>query len=287
MSDFIRQNAINSSFTLNESWIILSEIEQSIKRKVEASGTPLGEWDIKISRGLLTGCNEAYIIDRNIREKILSTCKDEAEYKRTDEIIRPILRGRDIKKGKYEWAGLYIISTHNGYSDESGHYIERININRYPALKDWFNNGNWNQKPEKGTNIERLATRTDRGDTPYNLRDCAYMDDFSRQKIVFPAIMSQDAFFAVDKEGYVVVAPGNTLIGNIDFDSLLIYLCSVGYWALKHFYMGGGIEGELKVNRLMKLPIPNNLDKIQTVDDIYSELDFSEEEIRLISSSSK
>ena len=287
LSDFIRQNAINSSFTLNESWIILSEIEQSIKRKVEASGTPLGEWDIKISRGLLTGCNEAYIIDRNIREKILSTCKDEAEYKRTDEIIRPILRGRDIKKGKYEWAGLYIISTHNGYSDESGHYIERININRYPALKDWFNNGNWNQKPEKGTNIERLATRTDRGDTPYNLRDCAYMDDFSRQKIVFPAIMSQDAFFAVDKEGYVVVAPGNTLIGNIDFDSLLIYLCSVGYWALKHFYMGGGIEGELKVNRLMKLPIPNNLDKIQTVDDIYSELDFSEEEIRLISSSSK
>ena len=114
-----------------------------------------------------------------------------------------------------------------------------------------------------------------------------YMDDFSRQKIVFPAIMSQDAFFAVDNDGYVVVAPGNTLIGNIDFDSLLIYLCSVGYWALKHFYMGGGIEGELKVNRLMKLPIPNNLNKIQAVDDIYSELDFSEEEIRLISSSSK
>ena len=287
LSDFIRQNAIDSSFALNESWVILSEIEQSIKRKVEAFGTPLGEWDIKISRGLLTGCNEAYIINMDIREKILSACKDEIERKRTDEIIRPILRGRDIKKGQYEWAGLYIISTHNGYSDGSGHYIERIDINRYPALKDWFDNGSWNQKPEKGTNIERLTTRTDRGDTPYNLRDCAYMDDFSRQKIVFPAIMSQDAFFAVDNNEYVVVAPGNILIGNIDFDSLLTYLCSVGYWALRYFYMGGGIEGELKVNRLMKLPIPNNLDKIRTVDDIYSELDFSEEEIKLISSSSK
>ena len=286
MSDFIRQNAINSSFTLNESWIILSEIEQSIKRKVETYGTPLKDWAISISYGIKTGCNEAFVVDRKKRHEILDNCKTPEEYKQTDAIIRPILRGRDIKKDNYEWAGLYCILAYFDFHREIDKYPAIYNhLKQYEtALKRrgqarYTSNG----KPKIGAEYPGQHHWLELDNNPRK----EYMDDFSRQKIVFPAIMSQDAFFAVDKEGYVVVAPGNTLIGNIDFDSLLIYLCSVGYWALKHFYMGGGIEGELKVNRLMKLPIPNNLDKIQTVDDIYSELDFSEEEIRLISSSSK
>ena len=286
MSNFIRQNAIDSSFALNESWVILSEIEQSIKRKIETYGTPLKDWDVSISYGIKTGCNEAFVVDRKKRQEILNGCKTPEEYKRTDAIIRPILRGRDIKKGGYEWAGLYCILAYFDFHRE---------IDKYPAIHNHL------RKYEEALRKRGQARYTSSGkpkigaeypgqhhwlELDNNPRK-KYMDDFSRQKIVFPAIMSQDAFFAVDNDGYVVVAPGNTLIGNINFDSLLTYLCSVGYWALRHFYMGGGIEGELKVNRLMKLPIPNNLDKIQTVDDIYSELDFSEEEIKLISSSLK
>ena len=286
MSDFIRQNAIDSSFALNESWVILSEIEQSIKRKVERYGTPLKDWDISISYGIKTGCNEAFVIDRKKRQEILDSCKTPEEYKRTDAIIRPILRGRDIKKAGYEWAGLYCILAYFDFHRE---------IDKYPAIHNHL------RQYETALRKRGQARYTSSGKSKIgaeypgqhhwleldNNPRKEYMDDFSRQKIVFPAIMSQDAFFAVDNNEYVVVAPGNILIGNIDFDSLLTYLCSVGYWALRYFYMGGGIEGELKVNRLMKLPIPNNLDKIRTVDDIYSELDFSEEEIKLISSSSK
>ena len=287
LSDFIQQHSIDSVFKNGESWVILSEIEQDIKRKVEEFGVPLGKWNIKISRGLLTGCNEAFIIDDSIRQKILDNCKDNSERQRTDEIIRPILRGRDIKRGGYDWAGLYIILAHNGYTNEAGTRIDRIDINHFSAIKEWLDNGNWNTKSEKESNQKRLATRIDKGDTPYNLRNCAYMDDFSKQKIVFPAIMSQGAFFAMDNNKYVVVAPGNILIGDINFENLLLYLCTVGYWALRRFYMGGGIEGELKVNRLMRLPIPRNLDELDTEDKVYSALELSDDEIKLISASVK
>ena len=165
--------------------------------------------------------------------------------------------------------------------------MPRVNIDEYPALKDWFDYGDWNDKPEKGNNIERLSKRTDKGDTPYNLRDCAYMDDFSKQKIIFPAIMSKGPFFALDNGGFMVVAPGNVLTGNIQMEQLLLFLTTIGYWLLRRFYMGGGIEGELKVNRLEALPVPTWLANARSAEDYYIRYDFTTEEIKLISSSVK
>ena len=78
--------------------MILSPIEQSIKRKIEAVGTPLKDWDVNIYRGVLTGYNEAFIINTEKRDEILGNCQTDEERKRTDELIRPILRGRDIKR---------------------------------------------------------------------------------------------------------------------------------------------------------------------------------------------
>ena len=73
--------------------MILSPIEQSIKRKIESVGKPLREWDINIFRGVLTGYNDAFIITTERRNEILSNCKTDEERQRTEEIIRPILRG--------------------------------------------------------------------------------------------------------------------------------------------------------------------------------------------------
>ena len=98
---------------------------------------------------------------------------------------RPILRGRDIRRNGYDWAGLYIILTHNGYVNEAGNYTNRIDINHFPALKEWFDNGNWNTKSEKGSNQKRLAARTDKGNTPYNLRDCTYMVELVLRFLAF------------------------------------------------------------------------------------------------------
>ena len=127
LSVFVQQQGTFCDFSGGDSWVILSPIEQSIKRKIEAVGTPLKDWDINIYRGVLTGCNEAFIISTEKRNEILANCKTEDERKRTEELIRPILRGRDIKRYGYEWADLYLIATF-----PARHY----NINDYPAVKD-------------------------------------------------------------------------------------------------------------------------------------------------------
>ena len=167
LSDFIQQQSVECSFDTSDSWVVLSPIEQSIKRKIEAVGTPLKEWDIQINYGIKTGYNEAFIISTDKREEILANCQTEEERQRTDELIRPILRGKDIKRYGYVDNGLFLINTHNGVKGK----IPRIDINDYPAVKahlDQF----W----------DRISTRADKGDTPYNLRNCAYLRIFLNQK---------------------------------------------------------------------------------------------------------
>ncbi len=107
----MEQNRTQCDFAGADSWVILTEIEQSIKRKIEAIGTPLKDWDIQINYGIKTGFNDAFIISTEKRNEILANCKSEEERRRTEELIRPILRGRDIKRYGYDWAGLWLIAT--------------------------------------------------------------------------------------------------------------------------------------------------------------------------------
>ena len=179
LSDFVQQQNSVCDFATSDSWVILSPIEQSIKKKIEAVGTPLKDWDINIYRGVLTGCNEAFIIDSQKRDEILANCQTEDERKRTAELIRPILRGRDIKRYGYVDNGLYLINTHNGVRGR----IPRIKIEDYPAVKAHLDQY-W----------DRIATRADKGDTPYNLRNCAYLEDFSKQQIVWIELSDEPKF---------------------------------------------------------------------------------------------
>ncbi|WP_042007104.1 hypothetical protein, partial [Capnocytophaga canis] len=90
------------------------------------------------------------------------------ERQKTDELIRPILRGRDIKRYGYDFADLWLINTHNGVKEKA---IKPINIEDYPAIKSHLN-----------LYYDKLKKRADKGDTPYNLRNCAYIEEFSKQK---------------------------------------------------------------------------------------------------------
>ncbi|MGV4459827.1 Eco57I restriction-modification methylase domain-containing protein, partial [Ornithobacterium rhinotracheale] len=110
-SDYFNQKASICNFS-SESWIILSEIEKSIKEKIEAIGTPLKDWDINIYRGILTGYNEAFIINGERKDELI------AQDPKSAEIIRPILRGRDIKRYGYDFADLWLINTHNGLKEK-------------------------------------------------------------------------------------------------------------------------------------------------------------------------
>ena len=179
MSDFVQQQNTICEFSSSDAWIILSPIEQSIKRKIEAVGTPLKDWNINIYRGVLTGYNDAFIISTEKRNEILANCQTEDERQRTAELIRPILRGRDIKRYGYVENGLYLINTHNGIRGK----IPRIRIEDYPSIKAHLDQY-W----------DKIEKRADQGDTPYNLRNCAYLDDFSKQQIVWIELSDEPKF---------------------------------------------------------------------------------------------
>jgi hypothetical protein len=195
MSVFIRQRiAVQKGFKAESGWIILSALEAEIKNKVERVGTPLKNWDVNIYRGILTGYNDAFIIDQDTRDKLV------ASSPKSVEIIRPILRGRDIKKYGYDFADLWLINTHNGIKEKG---IKPVDIDSYPAVKKHLEHF----YPE-------LEKRVDKGVTPYNLRNCAYLEDFSKQKIVWGEI-SDKANFALDiHDNYFVNNKCYLLTGN-------------------------------------------------------------------------
>jgi len=176
----VQQQHSICDFSGSDSWVILSDIEQSIKRKIEAVGTPLKDWDIQINYGIKTGYNDAFIISTKKRDEILANCATDEERQRTAELIRPILRGRDIKRYGYDWAGLWLINTHNGVKG----VMPRIDIDDYPAVKQHLDKY-W----------DKISKRADKGDTPYNLRNCAYVDDFNQPQIVWIEL-SDDPKFA-------------------------------------------------------------------------------------------
>ena len=234
------------------SWVILSDIEQRIKQKIEAVGTPLKEWNIKIYRGILTGCNEAFIINKEKRDELIKKCPKSAE------IIRPILRGKDIKKYGYNFADKYLIfipwhfplhgnSEIKGASKEAERAFQREYPAIYNHLLQYKNQLSNRNQAETGIRYEWYALQRFGSN---------YWDDFNKQKIIYPCIMADEPKFCLDKTGeYFTVAPGNIITGK-NTEYLLNMLCSnLLYFALRKFYMGGGIEGELKTNRLKLLPI--------------------------------
>ena len=215
LSILVQQQAVECNFASSDSWVILSPIEQSIKQKIDTIGTPLKNWNINIYRGVLTGYNDAFIISTEKRNEILANCQTEDERTRTAELIRPILRGRDIKRYSYDWANLWLINTHNGIKGK----IPRIQIENYPAIKAHLDQY-W----------EKISTRADKGDTPYNLRNCAYMEDFSKPKIVWGEI-SDKSKFAFDFSGEYIPEATTFYLNGEYIEYLLTALnSSVSEW---------------------------------------------------------
>ncbi|MEJ8617542.1 class I SAM-dependent DNA methyltransferase [Helicobacter pylori] len=181
----MKQNALST-----ESFIFANATLLDLRDKMESIGTPLKDWDIQINYGIKTGANEAFIITTEKREEILNACKTQEERKRTEALIKPILRGKDIKRYSYEWAGEWLINTHNGYTSALKSKIPPIDIEKYPATKAHLD-AHWNT----------IATRCDQGDTPYHLRNCAYLEDFEKEKIVW-AEMTDEPRFIYDNKGF-------------------------------------------------------------------------------------
>ena len=243
LSVFIQHNSSLMNFDSCDSWVILSAIEHNIKEKIATTGVPLREWDITIYRGILTGFNDAFIISSETRAEILGKCVDEDERKRTDAIIRPILRGRDIQRYTYVNNGLWLINTHNGMKGK----LPKINIDEYPAIKTHLDRY-W----------DKISTRADKGDTPYNLRNCAYLDDFNKPKIVWKRVGSI-LRFSYDNSG--MMALDSTCFATGQHIEFLVALLNskMGHYLLKDSPKTG--TGDLLVSvqaiEPIKVPVPS------------------------------
>ncbi|WP_305877497.1 class I SAM-dependent DNA methyltransferase [Helicobacter pylori] len=182
----MKQNALST-----ESFIFADATLLDLRDKIENIGTPLKDWGIQINYGIKTGANEAFIIPTEKRDAILNACKTQEERERTEGLIKPILRGKDIKRYSYEWAGEWVINTHNGYTSALKSKIPPIDIAKYPATKAHLD-----------AHYDTIATRCDQGDTPYNLRNCAYLEDFEKEKIVWNPVSGEYFFTFIKDEFY-------------------------------------------------------------------------------------
>ena len=226
LSVLVQQQAVECNFAENDSWIILSAIEQSIKRKIEAVGTPLKDWDIRINYGIKTGFNEAFVITTDKRNEILANCQTEDERTRTAELIRPILRGRDIKRYAYNWAGLYLIATF-----PSRHY----DIEMYPAVKQYLLTFGIEKLEQTGktyiVNGEKIKARKKTNNKWFEIQDSiSYWEDFSKPKIVWGEI-SDKSKFAFDFSGEYIPEATTFYLNGEYIEYLLTALnSSVSEW---------------------------------------------------------
>jgi adenine-specific DNA-methyltransferase len=238
MSDYIRQHAtVTTQFTIENSWVVLSSIEQNIKLKIEKLGRPLKDWNIQINYGIKTGFNEAFIIDEKTRLKLIEKSPKNAE------IIRPILLGRNIKQYAYDWEGFWLINAHNGVKSKG---IAPINIEKnYPLIFQYLKQ----YQPQ-------LEKRLDKGNHWTNLRNCAYIEDFEKPKIAWGNLALQSQFSFVSSE-YIINAP-SPFFATENLYLLAILNSKIGDFYIKQLGVSrSGGYFEYKPMFVEKVPIPN------------------------------
>ena len=271
LSDFVQQNGSECDFSSADSWVILSPIEQSIKRKMETVGTPLKDWNINIYRGVLTGYNEAFIITTEKRDEILANCQSEDERTRTAELIRPILRGRDIKRYGYDWAELYLIATF-----PSRHY----DIEQYPAVKQHLLSFGKERLEQTGktysVNGEKVKARKKTNNKWFETQDSiSYWEDFYKPKIVW-GNLNLTASYAMIQDNSFINAPSPMIVPASKF-LLAVLNSKLADYYIRHLGVtrNGGYF-EYKPMFVEKLPIPQSVDA-KVVTDIESYVDSKNE----------
>ncbi len=222
---------------MDESWTIASDVEQRIKQKIEQKGKPLKEWDIQINYGIKTGYNEAFIIDGKKKDELIT------QDPKSAEIIKPILRGRDIKRYKAEFADLWLIyipwhfPLHNDISIRgASETAEKEFEKQYPAIykhllehKEKLSARN---KAETGIRYEWYALQRWAAD---------YYQEFEKEKIIFQEMVQFSSFIYDKFNKYFCLDTGRIITGsNLQF-LIAILNSKLFFFAVKHFYAGGGL----------------------------------------------
>ena len=226
-----------TSITFNStSWIVLNNIEQAIKTKIEKLGKPLKDWDVRINYGIKTGYNEAFILNAEKRLELIEKCPE------ADSIIRPILLGKNIKRYKYDWNKLWIIFTRRG-----------VQIDDYPAVKEHLLKYYEELKPR---NNNELTGRKPGSYEWFHIQDnVAYYEDFEKPKIVWGNLALHSQFSIVDT-GYYINAP-SAFIATDNYYLLAVLNSKVADYYIKQLGVSrSGGYFEYKPMFVEKLPIP-------------------------------
>jgi hypothetical protein len=251
LAEFINLNAVEISGLSEKTWFIGSDAQQRLKLKIEETGKPLKDWNVNIYRGILTGLNEAFIIDDATKEKL---CREDPC---SAEILKPLLRGKDIKRYHYNWAGLWLVQT--GYD---------LNIPKlYPAVYSHLLQYK-----------AKAKQRDDQGKNWWNLRACVYYDEFEKEKIAWQE-MAQHPQFTCDEQGYFCLDTCRILTG-INIKYLTGFFNSKCFnYVFSKFYAGGGLgdKGVRYKSEFMKVcPIPavttENKHIVEKIEDLLCQI---------------
>ena len=225
-------------------WLIKRGTKDIIKDVIEKTKTKLLDLGVNIYRGILTGCNEAFHISTSKRNDFLNLDK------KNDSLIYPLIRGVDTNKYICSDSNLWIINTHNGLKNKA---IRPVNIDNYPIIKkhlDYY--------------YEKLKKRGDKGCTPYNLRNCAYLQECYKEKIIWQAI-SKRAVFSYDSEGkYLCDVTTFFMTGNNLKYLLAILNSKLFAYALMNIYLEGDTF-KSKNNIIQNFPVPNKQEMIEVL----------------------
>ncbi len=173
---------------VDKGWALVNAAEAKLLAKIKAAGVPLGDYvEGKIYRGVLTGLNEAFVIDDATRQRLIK------EDKRSAEVIKPFLEGKDVKRYGTNLNRKWLIFLPNGWTKAQGYSSEKAGLEglreKYPAITNWL------------LQFEKKAkARYDQGQYWWELRACDYYDEFSNEKIVYPNILKKPEF-VIDMNG--------------------------------------------------------------------------------------
>lgn len=195
-----------------DGWSLESGDSLALLKKIRAAGTPLGDFvKGRMYRGVLTGLNEAFVVDRNTRDGLID------EHPSSAEVLKPFLRGRDVKRWKVESKDLWLIciaSSQNQKHPWTGLPEDRAEAafkKVFPAIHRRFDGFR-----------QSLIDRDDQGQYFWELRSCAYYHEFEEGKIVYPD-MFQSRSFVWDDTGaflvntlYFIASPPLWLLGYLN-----------------------------------------------------------------------
>lgn len=256
MSDYLQHHYTINSFINSDNWVLLNPIEMSIKEKIESNGNPLSNWDIAINYGIKTGYNDAFIINENIRDMLITSDPNSAE------LIRPILRGKDIKRYNYKFANLWLIyipwhfPLQNDSSIKGASKAAEVEFKKqYPAIysylhgyKEKLSNRN---KAETGIRYEWYALQR---------WGSKYSDDFFEQNIAWQRITHENTFCLTDSN--MVILDSMAFINGAKNKTL--YLLAVlnssiiKFWMKKNVPEYGSSGYRLSNQFVIQIPVPIN-----------------------------